>query len=202
MHHLTSIVLAVALATSLACGGDKKETSSLSQLTSGLSQMEKAVKGMSASADRKPVPPVSFKVLLDYLPKSLDDMKAGEPKGETGTYGEWQYSQAEANYRGEDGNKSAKVALFDYAHIPMFYAPLQMMLNMNMNKEGTEGYERSTKIGGFPAFEKWQKNGEQSEVTILVGDRFVVSTTTRGLGEGSAKKIAESIDLKDLAGKS
>ncbi|MDQ3208628.1 MAG: hypothetical protein M3Q37_08460, partial [Gemmatimonadota bacterium] len=74
MHHLTSIVLAVALATSLACGGDKKdtETNSLSQLTSGLSQMEKAVKGMSASADRKPVPPVSFKVLLDYLPKSLD----------------------------------------------------------------------------------------------------------------------------------
>jgi len=202
MHHLTSTVLVVALSTSLACGGDKKETSSFSQLTSGLSQMEKAVKGMSASADRKPVPPVSFKVLLDYLPKSLDDMKAGEPKGETGTYGEWQYSQAEANYRSEDGNKSAKVALFDYAHIPMFYAPLQMMLNMNMNKEGTEGYERSTKIGGFPAFEKWQKNGEQSEVTILVGDRFVVSTTTRGLGEGSAKKIAESIDLKDLAGKS
>ena len=202
MHHLTSTVLAVALSTSLACGGDKKETSSLSQLTSGLSQMEKAVKGMSASADRKPVPPVSFKVLLDYLPKSLDDMKAGEPKGETGTYGEWQYSQAEANYRSEDGNKSAKVGLFDYAHIPMFYAPLQMMLNMNMNKESTEGYERSTKIGEFPAFEKWQKNGEQSEVTILVGDRFVVSTTTRGLGEGSAKKIAESIDLKDLAGKS
>ncbi len=202
MHHLTSTVLVVALATSLACGGDKKDTSSLSQLTSGLSQMEKAVKGMSASADRKPVPPVSFKVLLDYLPKSLDDMKAGEPKGETGTYGEWQYSQAEANYRSEDGNKSAKVGLFDYAHIPMFYAPLQMMLNMNMNKESTEGYERSTKIGGFPAFEKWQKNGEQSEVTILVGDRFVVSTTTRGLGEGSAKKIAESIDLKDLAGKS
>lgn len=205
MHHLTSTVLAIALATSLACGGDKKdtaETNSLSQLTSGLSQMEKAVKGMSASADRKPVPPVSYKILLDYLPKSLDDMKAGEPKGETGTYGEWKYSQAEANYRSEDGNKSAKVGLFDYAHIPMFYAPLQMMLNMNMNKEGTEGYERSTKIGGFPAFEKWQKNGEQSEVTILVGDRFVVSTTTRGLGEGSAKKIAESIDLKDLAGKS
>ena len=202
MHHLTSAALVVTLAAGLACGGDKKEPSSLSQLTSGLSQMEKAVKGMSASADRKPVPPVSYKVLLDYLPESLDDMKAAEPKGETGTYGEWQYSQAETNYRSEDGNKTAKVGLFDYAHIPMFYAPLQMMLNMNMNKESTEGYERSTKIGEFPAFEKWQKNGEQSEVTILVGDRFVVSTTTRGVGEGSAKKIAESINLKDLAGKS
>jgi hypothetical protein len=204
MHHLTSSALVATLATVLACGGDKKdaEPNSLSQFTSGLSQMEKAVKGMSESADRKPVTPVSYKVLLDYLPESLDDMKAAEPKGETGSYGEWQYSQAETNYRSEDGNKSAKVGLFDYAHIPMFYAPLQMMLNMNMNKESTEGYERSTKIGDFPAFEKWQKNGEQNEVTILVGDRFVVSTTTRGLGEGSAKKIAESIDLKDSAGKS
>jgi hypothetical protein len=35
----------------------------------------------------------------------------------------------------------------------------------------------------------------------LVADRFVVTTTTRGLGEDSARKIAESIDLKGLAGK-
>jgi len=35
----------------------------------------------------------------------------------------------------------------------------------------------------------------------LVADRFVVTITTRGRGEDSAKKIAERIDLKDLAGK-
>ena len=35
----------------------------------------------------------------------------------------------------------------------------------------------------------------------LVADRFVVTTTTRGLGEDSAKKIAERIGLRDLAGK-
>lgn len=72
-------------------------------------------------------------------------MKAGAPKGETSTMGEWQFSQAEARYRSEDGNNSAKVGLFDYAHIPMLYAPFQMMMNMNISKESTEGYERSTK---------------------------------------------------------
>jgi hypothetical protein len=204
MRHRTSAALAIALATNLsACGGSDKPVSGnpLSQLTSAVSQMEKMSKGMADAANRKPVPPVSFKVLIEYLPQSLDGMKADAPKGQTTTAGEWQYSQAENNYRSEDGNKSAKVGLFDYAHIPMLYAPVQMIMSMNMNTESTEGYERNTKIGGFPAHEKWTKNGEENEVTILVGDRFVVSTTTRGVGEDSAKKIAESLDLKGLAGK-
>ncbi|MEA2724774.1 MAG: hypothetical protein QOH59_2545 [Gemmatimonadales bacterium] len=208
MYHCRSVAVVIALTSGLAaCGGDKgadgntASRNSFSQLTSAVSQMEKMSKGMAASADRKPVPPVSYKVLIEYLPESVDGMKADAPKGETSTMGEWQYSQAETRYRSEDGNKSAKVGVFDYAHIPMLYAPIQMMMNMNMSKESTEGFERSTKVGGFPAYEKWASAGEESEVTILVGDRFVVTTTTRGLGEDSAKKIAESIDLKELASK-
>jgi len=83
----------------------------------------------------------------------------------------------------------------------MLYAPVQMIMNMKMSTESTEGYERSAKIGGFPAHERWTKVSQENEVTILVADRFVVTTTTRGLGEDSAKKIAESIDLKGLASK-
>lgn len=202
MHHCTSAAFAIALTSSLvACDDKGVNTNALSQLSSAVTQMEKATKSMAATADRKPVPPVSFKVLIDYLPQSLEGMKADAPKGQTTTAGEWQYSQAETDYRSEDGSKSARVGLFDYAHIPMLYVPFQMMLNMKINTESTEGYERSTKIGGFPAYEKWRKDGGENEVTVLVGDRFVVTTTTHGLGEGSAKKIVESIDLKGLAGK-
>jgi hypothetical protein len=74
-------------------------------------------------------------------------------------------------------------------------------MNMKMSTESTEGYERSTKIAGFPAHEKWTKDGEDNEVTIMVADRFVLTTTTHGLGEDSAKKLAESLDLKGLASK-
>jgi hypothetical protein len=207
MPHRMSATLLIALTTGLAaCGGDKGDSrstggNSLSQLTSAVSQMERMSKGMASAADRKPVPPVSFKVLIDYLPQEVQGLKADAPKGETSTMGEWQYSQAEARYRSDDGKKGAKVGLFDYAHIPMLYAPIQMMMNMNMSKESTEGYERTTKIGGFPAYEKWTSSGEENEVTILVADRFVVTTNTRGLGEDAAKKVAESIDLKALAEK-
>jgi hypothetical protein len=77
------------------------------------------------------------------------------------------------------------------------YVPFQMMLNMKVSTESTDGYERSAQIGGFPAYEKWSKSGE-SEAIVMVGDRFIVKTSTRGVGEGSARKIAEDLDLKGL----
>jgi len=190
-----SIVLPVGL---VACGGDQSGTAvnkdPLSQLTAAATQLSQ---GLTDAANRKPVPPVSFKQLIDYLPKSMGDMKSDPPKGETTTAGEWQYSQAEADYRNSDGSRSANVGIFDYAHIPFLYVPFQMMLNMKVSTESTDGYERSAQIGGFPAYEKWT-NGGESEAIVMVGDRFIVKTSTRGVGEGSARKIAEDLDLKGL----
>jgi hypothetical protein len=75
-----------------------------------------------------------------------------------------------------------------------------MMLNMNVARESTEGYEKSVKVKDYPAFEKWSRNGS-SEIVVLVGDRFIVKSDTRGLGEGSARKIVEGLNLKGLAAK-
>jgi hypothetical protein len=190
-----SIVLAVWI---VACGRDQSGTTltnnPLSQLTAAATQLSK---GLTDAANRKPVPPVSYKQLIDYLPKSMGDMKADPPKGETTTAGQWQYSQAEANYRNKDGSRSANVGIFDYAHIPFLYVPFQMMLNMKVSTESTDGYERSTQIAGFPAYEKWGKDGE-AEAIVMVGDRFIVKTSTRGVGEGSARNIAEGLNLKGL----
>jgi hypothetical protein len=56
------------------------------------------------------------------------------------------------------------------------------------------------KVEGYPALEKWSKNGS-SEIVVLVGDRFIVKADARGLGEGSARKVVEDMDLDDLASK-
>lgn len=208
MRRLTATVFVVAFTTSLAaCGGNKSSKQSTesgnasSQISPGMNQLDKMSQNMAAAANRTPVAPVSFKVLIDYLPKSVPGMKEEEPRGETSSAGQWQYSQAEAHYRGTSGNQSAKVSVADYANIPTLYAPIQMVMSMNLNQESTEGYERNEQIGGFPAHERWRKDGQSDEVMILVGNRFVVTTTTHGVGEGSAQKVAESIDLKGLAGK-
>jgi hypothetical protein len=192
----------VALAAGLSACGDTAPAAGnnpLAQLTAAVDQMQKAAEGLTAT-DRKPVPPVAFRELIGFLPRNVGGMKGEEPKGETTTAGNWRYSQAEVDFRSPDRKRSAEVGIFDYAHIPFLYVPFRMVLNMNVARESTEGYERSSQIAGFPAYEKWNKHGS-SEVVVLVGERFVVKTETRGVGEGSARRIAEGMNLKALAAK-
>jgi hypothetical protein len=201
MPRWTAVPLAIALAGGgSACGDDAKPEANnpFAQLTAAAEQMQKAAEGFTSN--RKPVPPVAFRELMDFLPKEMPGMKADEPKGETTTAGSWQYSQAEVDFRSEDGKGRVDVGIFDYAHIPMLYVPFTMLLNMNVARESTEGYEKSVKVEGYPAFEKWSRDGN-SEIVVLVGERFIVKSDTRGLGEGSARKIIEELDLKGLAAK-
>jgi hypothetical protein len=200
MPRWTAVPVAIVLAAGVSACGDAKPdpNNPLAQLTAAAEQMQKAAEGLTA--DRKPVPPVAFRELIGFLPKQMPGMKADEPKGETTTAGSWQYSQAEIDFRSEDGKRHVDVGIFDYAHIPMLYVPFTMMLNMNVARESTEGYEKSVKVKDYPAFEKWSRNGN-SEIVVLVGDRFIVKSDTRGLGEGSARKIVEGLNLKGLAAK-
>lgn len=199
MRRWTAVPLAIALTGgALACGQVQPDPNNpLAQFAAAAEQMKKAAEGYT---NRKPVPPVSFRELIELLPGKMAGMKREEPKGETTTAGSWQYSQANVDFRSEDGKRSADVGIMDYAHIPFLYVPFNMFLNMKVANESTEGYERSTKIDGYPAFEKWNKDGS-SEAVVLVGDRFIVKADTRGLGEGAGKKILEDMDLSDLASK-
>ncbi len=188
-----------------ACGGKNSDTageekSDLQKLTEAAENMATAAEeaGKGLGEDRDPVPPVSFKVLLGYLPAQIDDMKKDNPRGETSTMGEWTFSQASADYNGEEG-KSASVEIFDYAYIGMMYAPIRMWLKMKINRESTEGYERTTEIAGFPAYEKFENSDQHSEATILVGDRFIVTIDSRQMPEDTPRHVAENMELRKLA---
>ena len=208
----TPALAAIAAASAIvfaACGGDQPSqdaNQALNQLTKAATEMAQqaqqmaggAAKIASSNADAKPVPPVSYKKLMDYLPKELGGMKAAEPEGETGSAGQWQYSEAKASFRGDKG-QSADVGIFDYAHISLMYLPYQMLTRMKVSKESTRGYERTVELNGFPAYEEWTKSDGRSEMTVLVGDRFIVNAKVNGGDEGAAKKVLEKIDLKGLA---
>jgi hypothetical protein len=194
-----SIALAGALAGTLSCGDVQPATDDpLKQFTAAAEQMKKAAESFTAT--RKPVPPVAFGELIAYLPKKMAGMKGQEPKGETTAAGSWRYSQAEVSFRAADGKRTAEIGIFDYAHIPFLYVPFNMFLTMDVARESTEGYERSTKIEGYPGFEQWSRDGK-SEALALVGERFIVKAETQGMDEGAARKIVEAMDLKGLEAK-
>ncbi|MBE0645274.1 MAG: hypothetical protein IH600_14415 [Bacteroidetes bacterium] len=199
------LVAALSVLILAGCGGKNSDTASeeksaLDQLSESAQNMataaEEASKGFSE--DREPVPPVSFKVLLGYLPMQVLEMKQENKRGETSTMSEWTFSQASADYNGTEGI-SARVEIFDYAYIGMMYAPIRMWLKMKINRESTEGYERTTEVAGFPAYEKFENESQHSEVTLLVGDRFIVTINTNKLPENMPRQVAEEMRLQQLA---
>ncbi len=204
MRLFTTVALVIILAGPLVfigCG-KSEEKSSLDKITEAAKNMQTAAEEISKSAkeERTPVPPVSYKVLLRYLPETMEGLKRSEPEGETSSVGEWRFSQASASYSAESGSQHVNVEIFDYAHIGMLYTPYTIMLKMNYNKEGTSGYERSVEIAGFPAYETWSVSSKSAEANVLVGDRFIVKVTTNDLPEGFARRVLSGMNLKNLAG--
>jgi hypothetical protein len=202
---LAAVVAATTLALAGCAGGDQPDANqALSQLAKAATQLaeqaQQAAGGAAGalSKDAKPVPPVSFRALIDYLPKELGGMTASEPDGETTKAGEWQYSQASVRFTGGQG-QGAEATISDFAHISMLYLPFQMALKMKVSQESTKGYSRSIEFGGYPALEEWNRDDKRSELTVLVGDRFVVSAKMRGGEEGAARGIVEKMDLAGLA---
>ena len=199
MRSLTRTAAPGLLLLLAACGGDQSSESAqaFSQLAKAASQFAEQAQQMAAKT-AKPVPPVSYKTLLDYLPRTLAGMKAGEPKGETASAGQWQYSQAKIEFTSGKGTR-AEVGIYDYALIPFLYAPYKMALAMKVKREGTDGFDRSTDVAGFPAFEQWDKGSRKSKVAVMVGDRFVVTADVYGGEEGAAVQLARRVNLKGLA---
>ncbi len=196
--------LSISLLT--ACGGGDQK-SDLEKLSDAAEEMADQAENLADQAqdmttgmtdDREPQPAVHFKVLMNYLPDGFGDLERGEPRGEKASMGNWTYSSAEVDFTGMD-NSNANVEIFDYAYISMLYASFNMIFKMGFEQESSEGYERTTEIAGSPAIEKWEEAGQHAEATVLVGERFIVTVTTRNLPHDMPRQIIETMDLSGLA---
>lgn len=208
MRNTYSILLSCCLLaafTVTACGGGE-EKSELEKIAEAAENMGKAAEEMGKTAedmatgttgDMEPQPAVSFRVLMDYLPQEFKGLETEGAEGETMTMGNWNYSQASIRFRGE--REQANAEIFDYAYIPMLYSSFRMMWRMKYAKESSSGYERTTEIEGYPAIEKWKESNETGEITVLVGDRFIVTVKTSWIGEDATRELLDKIDLKSLA---
>ena len=176
----------------------EKESSPQEEMSSEEHDMSQMMGG-DLFENKEPVPPVSFKVLMNYLPKEIDGVKLEKPRGESVQWEKWTHSSAEVDFDSESGEQRGSVNIYDYAYISNLYLPYQMLFKMKFQRESSEGYEKSTTINGIPTFEKWSEENKENEVTVLVGKRFIVHVQTDGMPEGSARKIAEDMNLSGLA---
>lgn len=140
---------------------------------------------------------VDYKELKDFMPNSIIGMNRTDISGQkSGAMGQ-NLSTAEARY--EEGNKSLQISVVDAGGSALALAGLAMWANMDMSSESDDGYERTTKINGYKAFEQYDNKNESGQISVLIEDRFIVNVEGDNISAKDLKRAMDKLDLKKLA---
>ena len=159
--------------------------------------IEKAGKAAKDAENMKPVEPIHFSKLVELLPPAPSGWEAdGEPRGETTNAMGFAISMAERSFSRE--GQSLRVKIMDGA----FNAPLYAAVTMaaQFARESTEGYEKGVTLDGNPGIEKWQKEGGDAELNVVVGKRYFVEIEGSGITPELVRQVWGSVDRAKLAG--
>jgi hypothetical protein len=143
---------------------------------------------------------VDFRALRDLLPEDLRGFERTDAGGEKTGMGGFNISRAEGDYRdADDPSRRIELQITDaggFGRMMMFGAT---WMQMEVDRESSTGYERTTKFEGYPALEKFQDtNRPRSELQLVVGDRFFVSADGQNVAMDELKAAVRAIDLDEL----
>ncbi len=136
---------------------------------------------------------VHFSKLIEFLPDPPSGWEAGEPSGGTVSTPEGSWSMVTRDY--SKGDDEASITIFDSANLQS--VPYWGMWNSFYSYESTEGYAKTVNIGGYPAWEAFDKNSGQYTLFIGINQRFGVIVTTN-TNRDVLYSFANSIDLKGI----
>ena len=163
---------------------------------------EAMARGMAAAATgaaggaAKTVDPVDFKELHAMLP-DVSGWEKSRPRAERMT-APVSFAYASTHYKKGGVDISEKIT--DSGFNQLVIAPLTMMMSTGYAKESDDGFEKSTTVAGYPAFEKMDKSRKRGELTVFVNQRFVVELAGVGVADNSElQAFLARTDLKKLA---
>ncbi|MCF0053150.1 hypothetical protein MUK70_20555 [Dyadobacter chenwenxiniae] len=199
----TSFILSFVLASAVLISScaKKQEEEQVDE-----KEVEKsAVDALQAFADkakemgsREAVDPIDFRKLKELMPEKIGGMSRTEATGEKSGAMGFTVSTARAKYKG-DGDANLDIEIVDTGGIAgvstMALAGWSMA---EIDKETTTGYEKTTKIDGYKAFEKYDNEGKNGELNVLVADRFVVNVQGDHITVDQLKDALKDLDLAKL----
>lgn len=163
-------------------------------------QMEEMGKKMEEQKNRT-VEPVNFRKLHALLPETLaSSLERTAIEGQTGGAMGMNVSTAEATYESEStGDRSrVEVKITDMGAMSGFGAMGFGWAMMNIDKETSSGYEKTTDYDGHKAHEKYDRDRRRGEMQVLVADRFVIAVQGREVEMDAVKDALGQIDLSAL----
>ena len=150
------LILSLTLASTIclmSCGGKKEDEEAKDEPKTGIEALQQLADKAKDMGNKKAVDPVDFRDLKALLPESTANLKRTEATGEkTGAMG-FTVSMAKGQYLGE-GDASISIEIVDTGGIAgMATMAMAAWTMADIDKETATGYEKTTKIEGFKAYE-------------------------------------------------
>ncbi len=214
-HFILQFVFTLLLASAVGCGGaserepatdhysegadntEQRENESASSPEQGFAEAMNALG--SAARNAGGVDPVDFRELKALLPEKAAGLARTNATGERGGVFGIKVSNAEGTY-GDGGERSISLTITDMGSIKGAAMLGYAWLMAEIDREDDNGYERTTKFEGHPAYEKFSRGDSfmNAEMQVVIADRFIVQAESRNVRMEGLKDAVNEIDLEKL----
>ena len=140
--------------------------------------------------------PINFRDIKEVLPKRLAGMTMEDNEGQTTGFLGFKISTVKGMYESEGGQLNVKIV--DVAGAGKLVSKMASWTNLDLDKESKNGYERTTVIDGYQAYEKYDSRRQKGQVAMLVDDRFIIDIQGKNITEGQLRDAMDDISVRKL----
>lgn len=187
------------VAKEMEAAGKKAEAAAAKgDVGAAMGEAMKVLGGLAGAAGSGSYEPVDFRKLKEALPQELAGFEKGDTSGEKNNAFGIAVSEAKQSFRTADGSKRVRFEITDPGSLAGPFAVANVWLNVEVDKESDDGYEKTATVAGRKVHEKWSKSGKRGEVQMVVGNRFMVEISAEGVEMGDVKALLGRIDVAKL----
>ncbi len=194
---LLAIFLFLAVLT-WNCASKDAEEEAKEEPKNGLEALQKLGEEAERMSKEGPKETVDPKLLKELLPADADGLKRKEASSEKSAAMGFGVSTAKASYR-DDNGQDIDVNITDVAGMGVALMGMAAWSMASIDKETETGYEKTTEYKGHKAFEKYNTQSKNGEISVIVANRYIVQVEGRDVAMDKIKSVLDDIDLDKLA---
>ena len=149
----------------------------------------------------KKVETVAAKDLKDLMPVEIPGMtRTAYSASKKGIEG-FSFSTATATFEEDNGSGVLELSVTDIGNVKGLAQFGLEMLNLEIDEENQDGFQRTGQYKGFKSFQSSTKtrSGSNSEMTVFIGDRLVLNASGQNVDWKLVEDVVDTIPVKKLA---
>lgn len=164
-------------------------------LQDAMNQLNQMAEGMNGG--QKAIEPLNFRQLKEMMPEEATGLARTSHTGETSQAMGFSLSTAKGVYQADQ--QRIELTISDIGGVQMLLMSMAAWSSVQIDRETDTGYERTTEYDGHKAFEKYNRESQRGEITVLLGTRFIVQVEGRGVEMDALQETLSNLDLDELA---